>query len=281
MKRSKLVKVVIGILAVLVLVFLAGYFLIFTAITGGKIQVMDFNQELNLKKPAQVKTDPVILFIGNSMTFANDLPTVFMDLSQSGGFAPEVYEITEGYYQLNFFADETDEVGAQACDALKNYNWDYVILQENTGISTMEAEEKMYPAARTLDSMIRKANGESVFLMTWAFKEGFSVPVLGMEYKNTREEMQTKMAQSYTNIAKELDSLLAPAGIAFMRCSSQYPEIELWDEDGNHPSPAGTYLAACVLYQVLYNQSPSELSYTADLDRQTASKLQLVAAGIR
>ena len=93
--------------------------------------------------------------------------------------------------------------------------------------------------------------------------------------------MQTQMAQNYINIASELDALLAPAGIAFMRCSSEYPEIELWDEDGNHPSPAGTYLAACVLYQVLYDQSPSELDYTAELDRQTASKLQLVAAGIR
>ncbi|ADL03801.1 SGNH/GDSL hydrolase family protein [Lacrimispora saccharolytica] len=281
MKRSRLVKIVIGILAVLAIIFLAGYFLISNALKGEKIQVMDFDQELNLRKPVQVKTDPAILFLGNSMTYFNDLPTVFMNLSQSGGFEPEVYELTEGSYRLEYFADETDEVGAQAWDALKNYDWDYVIMQEQSGISTIGAEEHMYPAARTLDSMIREANGESVFLMTWAYKEGFSFPLLGLEIKNSREEMQTQMAQNYINIASELDALLAPAGIAFMRCSSEYPEIELWDEDGNHPSPAGTYLAACVLYQVLYDQSPSELDYTAELDRQTASKLQLVAAGIR
>lgn len=281
MKRSRLVKIVIGILAVLIIVFLAGYFLLSSALKGEKIQVMDFDQELNLRKPAQVKTDPAILFLGNSMTYFNDLPTVFLNLSQSGGFEPEVYELTEGSYRLEYFADETDEVGAQACDALKNYDWDYVILQEQSGVSTIQAEENMYPAARTLDSMIREAKGESVFLMTWAYKEGFSFDLLGLELKNTREEMQTQMAQNYMNIANELDALLAPAGIAFMRCASHYPEIELWDEDGNHPSPAGTYLAACVLYQVLYDQSPSELDYTADLDGQTASKLQLVAAGIR
>ena len=281
MKRSRLVKIVIGILAVLAIIFLAGYFLISNALKGEKIQVMDFDQELNLRRPVQVKTDPAILFLGNSMTYFNDLPTVFMNLSQSGGFEPEVYELTEGSYRLEYFADETDEVGAQAWDALKNYDWDYVIMQEQSGISTIGAEEHMYPAARTLDSMIREANGESVFLMTWAYKEGFSFPLLGLEIKNSREEMQTQMAQNYINIASELDALLAPAGIAFMRCSSEYPEIELWDEDGNHPSPAGTYLAACVLYQVLYDQSPSELDYTAELDRQTASKLQLVAAGIR
>lgn len=281
MKRSRLVKAAIGILAVLVFVFLAGYFLIFSSLKGEKIQVMDFDQELNLRKPAQVKTDPAILFLGNSMTYFNDLPTVFLNLSRSGGFEAEVYELTEGSYRLEYFADETDEIGAQAWDALKNYDWDYVILQEQSGVSTIEAEEHMFPAARTLDSMVREANGESVFLMTWAYKEGFSFQLLGLELKNTKEEMQTQMAQNYMNIANELDALLAPAGIAFMRCSPDYPEIELWDEDGNHPSPAGTYLAACVLYQVLYDQSPGELDYTADLDRQTASKLQLVAAGIR
>ncbi len=281
MKRSVLVKLGVGIFVFLVIAFLTGYFFISSALKGFKVQVMDFDQELNLRKPAQVKTEPTILFLGNSMTYFNDLPTVFMNLSRSGGFAAEVYELTEGSYRLEYFADETDEVGAQVYDALKSYDWDYVILQEQSGISTIGAEEHMYPAARTLDSMIREANGESVFLMTWAYREGFSLPLLGLEFKNTREEMQTQMAQNYGDIAAELDALLAPAGIAFMRCSANYPEIELWDEDGNHPSPAGTYLAACVLYQVLYDQSPGELGYTADLDRQTASKLQLVAAGIQ
>lgn len=281
MKSSKVKKAIIGILAVLVIIFLAGYFFISSALKGEKIQVMDFDQELNLKKPAQVKTNPTILFLGNSMTYVNDLPTVFMNLSQSGGFVPDVYELTEGSYRLEYFADETDEMGAQVYDALKNYNWDYVILQEQSGISTMGAEDSMFPAARTLDSMIREANGESVFLMTWAYKEGYSFNLLGLELKNTREEMQTKMAQNYMSIANELDTMLAPAGIAFMRCAASYPEIELWDEDMNHPSPAGTYLTACVLYKVLYDQSPEGLGYLADLDAQTAAKLQLVAAGIK
>lgn len=282
MKSSKLKKAVIVIIVAVVIIFVAGYFLLTRAIKGEKVQVMDFNQELNLKKAAEpVKTEPTILFLGNSMTYYNDLPTTFLDLSQSGGFAPDVYELTEGYYRLEYFADETDEMGAQVYDALKNYTWDYVILQEQSGISTMAAEDSMFPAARTLDSMIRKAGGESVFLMTWAYKEGYSFNLLGLELKNTKEEMQTKIAHNYMSISNELNAMLAPAGIAFMRCASSYPEIELWDEDMNHPSPAGTYLAACVLYKVLYDQSPEGLGYSGDLDEQTAQKLQTVAAGIQ
>ena len=155
-----------------------------------------------------------------------------------------------------------------------------MILQEQSGIATLGGEN-MDSAARTLDTLIRHAQGEPVFLMTWAFKEGISINFFpGLKYKQTRAEMQTKIAGHYIDIANELDAMLAPAGIACMRCASQFPEIELWDEDGNHPSPAGTYLAACVLYKVLYDQSPEGLEYCADLDAQVSGKLQLIAAGI-
>lgn len=281
MKASTLKKIVIIILGVLAALFIAGYLLISSVMKKEKVQPMDFTQNLDLKRPDLVKDQPSVLFLGNSMTFYNDLPTVFTQLSQSGGFMPDVYELTEGSYRLEYFADREDEVGSQVYDALENYTWDYVILQEQSGIATM-GEDVMYPAARTLDTMIRKAQGETVFLMTWAYKDGISIDFLpGLKYKESRAEMQTKIAGHYIKIAKELDAMLAPAGIAFMRCSSQFPEIELWDEDENHPSPAGTYLSACVLYKVLYNQSPEGLEYSAKLDAQTAGKLQLIAAGIQ
>ena len=75
-----------------------------------------------------------------------------------------------------------------------------------------------------------------------------------------------------------LDDLVIPAGIGFMRCMEQYPEIELWDADGQHPSPAGTYLAACTAYAVVYQQSPENCTYIGDLDGELAGKLQKIAA---
>lgn len=281
MKSSTVKKVLIVIAGIIVCIVLAGYFFISSGVKKSKVQAMDFSQTLDLKKPSEIKTQPTVLFLGNSMTYYNDLPSAFLNLSQSGGFNPDVYELTEGSYRLAYFADREDEVGSQAYDALENYTWDYVILQEQSGIATM-GEDIMYPAARTLDTMIKKAQGEPVFLMTWAYKEGISMDLLfGLKYQDTKEEMQTRIANHYMTISKELDDMLAPAGIAFMRCGTQFPEIELWDEDGSHPSPAGTYLSACVLYQVLYDQSPEGLQYAADLEKETAAKLQLIAAGIK
>ena len=48
------------------------------------------------------------------------------------------------------------------------------------------------------------------------------------------------LAENYISIAGELDDLLIPARVAFMRCADPYPEVELWDEDGQHPLPVGT-----------------------------------------
>lgn len=241
-------------------------------------QSMDFQKQLELKKPQQVKKEPNILFLGNSFTYVNDLPSVFTQLSVSGGFNPVVDELSDAGYHLEFFADETDDLGKLAYYALENYQWDYVVLQEQSRLPTVAAEEMMYPAARTLDQMVRKAGGESVFFMTWSYKEGDEFEALGKTYKTTREQMQSQLAESYMTIANELDAYLAPVGIAFMRSAEQYPEIELWDEDKNHASPAGTYLAANVFYATLYNQSPEGLSYTADLKPEIAAKLQQMAA---
>ena len=86
------------------------------------------------------------------------------------------------------------------------------------------------------------------------------------------------LAENYMEISSELDDLVIPAGIGFMRCMEQYPEIELWDADGQHPSPAGTYLAACTAYAVVYQQSPENCTYIGELDSEQAVKLQKIAA---
>ena len=59
----------------------------------------------------------------------------------------------------------------------------------------------------------------------------------------------------------------------------QYPQIELWGEDGMHPSVAGSYLVACTAYAVIFQQSPEGCAYTADLDAETAAQLQSLSAG--
>lgn len=247
-----------------------------------KIKVMDFSKNIELKQAKEpVSKDPNILFLGNSFLFVNDLPSVFAALSESGGFKANVQEFSEGGYHLSYFADPLDELGALSQEALKGQKWDYVVLQEQSRIPTdaVMVEEETIPAVKKLDEMIKEAGGQTAFLMTWAYKNGDDLNQYGIDSVTTREEMQTQIAESYIKMAKEVDGLLSPAGIAFIRCAKDNPDIELWDEeDDMHPTLEGTYLAACTLYATLYHKSPVGLSYTAEIDADTAKILQQTAA---
>lgn len=239
-------------------------------------QVMDFQAEMEWKAPSPAAgARPRILFVGNSHTFYNNLSGMFVNIVNAFGHKSDVHELSTGYYSLKQFADPQDQGGAILDKTLTEEDWDFVILQENTSKAlSSSAADEMFPSARILDEKIKAAGGQTVFLMTWAPKDGMKNGTKNQK----RNEIQSDLAANYITIADELNGLLIPAGVGFMRCLEEYPEIELWDSDGYHPSPAGSYLAACTAYAILYQESPENCSYIADLEPDLALELQHVAA---
>ena len=90
--------------------------------------------------------------------------------------------------------------------------------------------------------------------------------------------MQAALRAGYTEIARELDAMLAPVGDAWESAMSLESQPELYDFDGSHPSLAGSYLAACVFFAVIFEESPIDLDFTAGLDPEQAAALQRLAA---
>lgn len=233
---------------------------------------LDFNQPLDLKVPEPAAGEaPRILFVGNSHTYTNDLPVLFSEVAAAMGHPSDVQEVTEGMYTLTQFADGADELGAIVNQKLTEETWDFVIIQENTNDAFSFPEENMLPAAASLNEKIQAAGGQTALLMPWTPKEGAGI--IGPEY------VQSVLAKNTIDVSKELDSLLIPGGVGFMRCLEQYPQIELWDEDGMHPSLEGSYLAACIAYAVIFQESPAGCTYTAGLEGETPAILQELAAG--
>lgn len=246
--------------------------------SGQKAEAIDFEAKMDLKIPApEVGSRPKILFVGNSHIFYNNLSLMFLNIVNSQGHKSNVKELSSGYYSLKQYADPEDQGGALLEKTLAKEKWDFVILQENTSMALSNAaQEEMFPPSRVLDEKIKAAGGQSVFLMTWAPKDGMKI---GFKQQK-REVIQADLAGSYITISDELDALLAPAGIGFMRCAEAYPDIELWDSDRQHPSQAGSYLAACILFSVIYQESPVDCAYISELDRDVALKLQNIAADL-
>ena len=66
-----------------------------------------------------------------------------------------------------------------------------------------------------------------------------------------------------------------------MRARRELPGVSLWASDGVHPTPAGTYLTACVLYATLTGRSPVGIpgrTVRATTDSRTFRPVELAEA---
>mgnify|MGYP000848993019 CR=1 FL=1 len=213
-----------------------------------------------------------VLFVGNSYTYVNDLPETFSELARSGGHKVEVSIVAEGGFSF-----EDHAKSAAFTESLTASQWDYVVMQEQSQTPSVEdwRVHFMYPAARTLVKQIRASNAQPLFFSTWAHRDGF--PENGMK---NYESMQYQIDQGYLRIARELNVPVVPVGVAWFRALNTHPNLQLWQEDGSHPSEQGTYLAASVFYVTLFKESPVGLNYHANLTEEVASQLQSVAESI-
>jgi len=71
--------------------------------------------------------------------------------------------------------------------------------------------------------------------------------------------------------------MVFPVGIAFQMAEKEISDIDLYTKDKRHPSKAGTYLMAAVIYSSVYNVSPIGNAYDYGLDKQIQERLQVIA----
>jgi hypothetical protein len=141
----------------------------------------------------------------------------------------------------------------------------------------------MYGAARTLHEAISRQGAKCVFYLTWA-REDIPQMQEGAEPETSPDYAKAMFAQigvtitkpgeftamcrrnhdglagglngAYFGIAGELNAAVAPVGIAWQKARAANPELQLYQNDKSHPTPAGSYLAACVFYATLFDKSP-------------------------
>lgn len=192
-----------------------------------------------------------ILFIGNSYTYFNSSPELLKSLAQEK-FPNKVVEtqlISDGGLTL-----ERHWEGNRAIPAIRSGNWDFVVLQEQSKLGMgVLIDRDMYfgntdlffEYARKFDAEIKKAGAKTVFFMTWSVRE--------------RPQEQEILTFAYTEMAKELDAILAPIGLVWDKLRTN-DNLDLYFRDGSHPSPQGSYLVATTLFATLFEETPLGLS---------------------
>ncbi len=204
-----------------------------------------------------------ILFIGNSFTYYNNglhnyLRRLIDTADNSGNSSGALKLMTISGAKLSEHAPALRAI-------LRSEDWDVVVLQGNSLEAVDRSTIKNFrDASRAFHKEIDKSGADTVFFMTWAY--------------TGQPQMTDSLDTSYTVIGNFLDSLVVPVGLAFEKAREQHPEISLIMQDKKHPTLAGTYLAACVFYAALYQQSPADLDYRPPrLKDSTARALREVA----
>ncbi|AUB39975.1 Lysophospholipase L1 or related esterase [Nostoc flagelliforme CCNUN1] len=183
-----------------------------------------------------------VLFIGNSYTYVNDLPWLTQQLAES---AKETRTLETEMVVVGGATLKSHWKGGKALKLLKAKRWDYVVLQEQSTLPITNPKE-MYKYASLFDAEIKRVNSQTVFYLTWA--------------KQNQPETQQILTDSYMTIAKELKAKVAPVGIAWQKVQKANPKLNLYSPDESHPSPIGSYIAACVFYTIFYQNTAVGLS---------------------
>ena len=219
-----------------------------------------------------------VLFVGNSYTFYNDMPTVYFEnMAKACGYSVKVTSITKGAYTLEKFADPSDPYGKMVDNALSTPGtYDFVILQEQSMRPALDAVDKFYEGTRKLAEKVRQAGAQPVLYATWGRQTGNEKLT---EYNMTNESMTWKLAAAYAAIGEELDIPVYHVGLAFHDVYIN-SEIDLYSADGSHPSPTGSYLAAMTLFCGIFGVDPVDAPFSGGASPEEDTILRAAAKAI-
>ena len=210
--------------------------------------------------PRPAAKDLRVLLVGNSYTYVNaGIDRVLAKLAPGTKTA----RLAEAGHRLEQFASE-----GKLKAALAGAGYDVVVLQEQSQTPVLFTRN-FRQGVLALDREIRSAGARTVLLMTWERPDSAAQGVT-----------TANLAAAYKGVASEIGAMVAPAGLAFARSLRERPDIGLASDDG-HPTPAGTYLAACVLHGTIFGQSPVRNAYAdPNVPAEVRVHLQRVAAAI-
>ena len=205
-----------------------------------------------------------VLFVGNSLTYVNDLPNTVAALGASVHDTIRVAASTGA----NFALIDHLTGGSDALAQLKLGGWNYVILQQ--GSSTLPVNrDSLTLWTQMFDPYIKAAGAKTALYMVWPTSDRVSF------FDDCR--------LSYQTAAQAVNGVFMPAGEAWVQAWQVDPSLNLYASDGLHPTPLGTYLAALVIYERITGHDARSLPSHAivagtDLGLSTAKVQQMQAA---
>lgn len=197
-----------------------------------------------------------ILFVGNSLTYANDLPGMVQGLAASLGIELRTVQVAKSGYSLSDHLGQGD-----AARAIAAGGWRVVILQQGPS-GQPDSRVLLRRDTARFDRLIRNAGARTALFSVWADSHGPS----GFD----------EVRESYSLAAADVNALYFPVNEAWSLARERDPALRLYSDDGFHPSEEGSYLAALVIASTLTGISPARMP--AGFARPDGSQVVIDAA---
>lgn len=194
--------------------------------------------------PAEPARPTTVLFVGNSLTYVNNLPALLRALGDSQGksISTETYAAPGGT-----LAERWRE--GHVAEALRTRKFDVVVLQERGGhLSACMAsaqEQRKAPCAaslrayREISKLARERGARTLLFQTWG----------------PDKKWQARLDRSLRLVADQASAAIFDAAGALEALHKAQPKAVLYP-DGTHPSTQASLMLAVALYRDITGATP-------------------------
>lgn len=230
--------------------------------------------------PVRATARPLkILFVGNSITYYNDMPQTFRDIANDKGDS-----VLLTVYAPGGTGFQHHSIDPQVYNHLRTGGWDVIILQpgsnESVGVPPTQARETTLAQARILiDSALHYSPCSRIMFYEISYGVWGTGTDQVAQYNTTMNEIRN--TNNY--LSDSTSKSFVPAGEVLRHVWNQNPAQLLWGSAGDiHPNARGSYLISCTFYSAIFNKPsygspiiPGMVAGEAAYYQQTADSIVL------
>ncbi|MEL4457086.1 SGNH/GDSL hydrolase family protein [Lutimonas vermicola] len=188
-----------------------------------------------------IKTDPSfqqakelrILFVGNSLTYYNNLPGLVQERGKEKGIKITTEILAKPNYAL---VDHWNDGLIQT--KIQKGDFDYVVVQQGPS-SQAEGRALLLSYGKEIAKICETSKAQLAFFMVWPSRQ----------YYHTFDGV----IRNYREAALENGAVLCPVGEAWKSHFDETANFDYYGPDGFHPSLKGSQVAADIIVSSLLN----------------------------
>ncbi|WP_330489506.1 SGNH/GDSL hydrolase family protein [Tenacibaculum sp. FZY0031] len=173
-----------------------------------------------------------ILFVGNSLTYTNNMPKMLAYIGNQQGVPINTKSLCFPNYAI---IDHINDGKLQKLLAKKQF--DYLVIQQGPS-SQAEGKRMLIQDGATIRALCKQYNTKLGYFMVWP----------SVSYYHTFD----KVIENHKSAAQQNNALLFPVGIIWKEYNTYKDKESLYSLDNFHPSTAGSFVAALTIFHQLY-----------------------------